>query len=191
MDIDTLQGLRRCPLFNGLTESEIIDLMHTVRYRVVRCCKGEFHAIEGSVCQYADIIIQGEMVASMMVPSGRIIRVAVHQSGKLLAPAFFFALDNQYPRLMMNYIKILSNVVSQLTKKVRMLSMSVREKLILYLKEQISLQQTKDILLPSSRQELADHFGIQKYSLQRCLNELKQEGAILVEGRHVKVLSLL
>ena len=53
MDIDTLQGLRRCPLFNGLTESEIIDLMHTVRYRVVRCCKGEFHAIEGSVCQYA------------------------------------------------------------------------------------------------------------------------------------------
>ena len=62
MDIDTLQGLRRCPLFNGLTESEIIDLMHTVRYRVVRCCKGEFHAIEGSVCQYADIIIQGEMV---------------------------------------------------------------------------------------------------------------------------------
>ena len=204
MDIDTLQGLRRCPLFNGLTESEIIDLMHTVRYRVVRCCKGEFHAIEGSVCQYA--------------PSGRIIRVAVHQSGKLLAPAFFFALDNQYPvtveatvdttvfrlmpadlekilsydpRLMMNYIKILSNVVSQLTKKVRMLSMSVREKLILYLKEQISLQQTKDILLPSSRQELADHFGIQKYSLQRCLNELKQEGAILVEGRHVKVLSLL
>ena len=201
MDIDTLQGLRRCPLFNGLTESEIIDLMHTVRYRVVRCCKGEFHAIEGSVCQYADIIIQGEMV-----------------SGKLLAPAFFFALDNQYPvtveatvdttvfrlmpadlekilsydpRLMMNYIKILSNVVSQLTKKVRMLSMSVREKLILYLKEQISLQQTKDILLPSSRQELADHFGIQKYSLQRCLNELKQEGAILVEGRHVKVLSLL
>ena len=90
---------------------------------------------------------------------------------------------------MMNYIKILSNVVSHLTKKVRMLSMSVREKVILYLEEQIRLQQSKDVLLPFSRQELADHFGIQKYSLQRCLNELKQEGAILVEGRHVKVLS--
>jgi CRP-like cAMP-binding protein len=173
--------------------------------------------MEATACQYADIIIQGEMVASMMSSSGRITRVAVHQSGKLLAPAFFFASDNQYPvtieatadttvfrlrpadlknilsydpRLMMNYIKILSNVVSQLTKKVRMLSMSVREKVILYLEEQIKLQQSKDVLLPFSRQELADHFGIQKYSLQRCLNELKQEGAILVEGRHVKVLSL-
>ena len=217
MDIDTLQGLRRCPLFNGLTESEIIDLMHMVRYRVVRCYKGDIHAMEGTACQYADIIISGEMVASMMVSSGRIIRVAVHQSGKLLAPAFFFASDNQYPvtveattdttvfrlrpadlenilsydpRLMMNYIKILSNVVSHLTKKVRMLSMSVREKVMHYLEEQIKLQQSKDVLLPFSRQELADHFGIQKYSLQRCLNELKQEGAILVEGRHVKVLSL-
>ena len=218
MDIDTLQGLRRCPLFNGLTESEIIDLMHMVRYRVVRCYKGDIHAMEATACQYADIIIQGEMVASMMSSSGRIIRVAVHQSGKLLAPAFFFASDNQYPvtieatadttlfrlmpadlekilshdpRLMMNYIKILSNVVSHLTKKVRMLSMSVREKVILYLEEQIRLQQSKDVLLPFSRQELADHFGIQKYSLQRCLSELKQEGAILVVGRHVKVLSLL
>ncbi|MBR3657790.1 MAG: Crp/Fnr family transcriptional regulator, partial [Prevotella sp.] len=162
--------------------------------------------------------ISGEMVASMMVSSGRIIRVAVHQSGKLLAPAFFFSSDNQYPvtieatadttlfrlmpadlekilshdpRLMMNYIKMLSNVVSHLTDKVRMLSMSVREKVMHYLEEQIRLQQSKDVLLPFSRQELADHFGIQKYSLQRCLNELKQEGAILVEGRHVKVLSLL
>ena len=216
MDIDTLQGLKQCPLFKGLTESEIIDLMHTVRYRVIRCYRGDFHAIEGTVCQYADIIISGEMVACMTGPSGRIIRVGTHQAGKLLAPAFFFASDNQYPvtieatanttifrlmpadlekilnsdqRLMMNYIVILSNIVSHLTKRVRMLSMSVREKVSLYLKEQSRLQQTKNILLPLSRQELADHFGIQKYSLQRCLNELKQEGAILVEGRHIQILS--
>jgi CRP-like cAMP-binding protein len=71
-----------------------------------------------------------------------------------------------------------------------MLSMSVREKVSLYLKEQSRQQQTQNIFLPLSRQELADHFGIQKYSLLRCLNELKQEGAILVEGRHIQILSL-
>ena len=217
MDIDTLQGLKRCSLFNGLSESEIINLMHTVRYRVIRCHKGEILAFEGSVCQYADIIINGEMVTNLMGPSGRIIRVATHQVGKLLAPAFLFASDNQYPvtievssettilrmmptdlekmlnsdqRLMMNYIRMLSNIVSHLTQKVRMLSMSVREKVSLYLKEQSRQQQTPNILLPLSRQELADHFGIQKYSLLRCLNELKQEGAILVEGRHIHILSL-
>jgi CRP-like cAMP-binding protein len=217
MDIDTLQGLKRCPLFKDLAEPEIIDLMHSVRYRVVHYRKGEVLAFEGSVCQSADIIISGEMVASLMGPSGRIIRVAAHQAGKLLAPAFLFASDNQYPvtveamtetivlrlmpadlekmlnsdhRLMMNYIRILSNIVCLLTKKVRMLSMNVREKVSLYLKEQSRLQQTRKILLPLSRQELADHFGIQKYSLLRCLNELKQEGVILVDGRHIEILSL-
>ena len=218
MDIDTLQGLEKCPLFKNLTESEIIELMHSVRYRIVRSLKGDILFLAGDECQYADIIISGEMVAYITAPSGNIIRMHSHQSGKLLAPAFLFAQDNHYPvtveatanstvlrmtaddfgkiihsdqRLMMNYIQLLSNIIAQLTKKVRMLSMSVREKVSHYLMEQSKLQQSKQIILPLSRQELADHFGIQKYSLQRCLNELKHEGFIRVEGRHIQIISQL
>ena len=218
MDIDTLHGLKQCPLFMGLTDQEIIGLMHTVRYRIVRFRKGDVLAFAGTVCQYADIVINGEMVAYAVGPSGRVVRMASHQRGKLLAPAFLFASDNHYPvtveaatatavlrltsddleimmhsdqRLMANYIRMLSNIIAQLTKKVRMLSMSVREKVCLYLKEQSRLQQASTIVLPLSRQELADHFGIQKYSLLRCLNELKQEGAIRVEGRSIQILSRL
>ena len=218
MDKDTLHGLQQCPLFEGLDESEIIDLMHIIRYRIIRFPKSDILAFAGSVCHYADIIISGEMVAYITAPSGHIIRMAVHQTGKLLAPAFLFANDNHYPvtveatkdttvlrlttddlermmhsdqRLMMNYIRMLSNIISMLTKKVRMLSMSVREKVCLYLKEQSKLQQTNNIVLPLSRQALAEHFGIQKFSLVRCLNELKQEGIILVEGRHIQILHQL
>lgn len=216
MDIDTLQGLKRCPLFNGLKESEIIDLMHTVRYRVIRSRRGAVWAYEGSACQHADFIINGEMVAILTGPTGNVIRMGSHQSGKLLAPAFLFAADNHYPvaieattdttilrltqpdfekllhgnqKLMMNFIRLLSNIISLLTKKVSMLSMTVRDKVIFYLKELSRSQQTNNVILPLSRQELADHFGIQKYSLLRCLSELKQEGAIRVDGRHIQILS--
>ena len=218
MDIDTLHGLKQCPLFMELTDQEIIGLMHTVRYRIIRFRKGDVLAFAGTVCQYADIVINGEMVAYAVGPSGRVVRMASHQRGKLLAPAFLFASDNHYPvtveaatatavlrltsddleimmhsdqRLMANYIRMLSNIIAQLTKKVRMLSMSVREKVCLYLKEQSRRQQASTIVLPLSRQELADHFGIQKYSLLRCLNELKQEGVIRVEGRSIQILSRL
>ena len=206
MDIDTLQGLKQCPLFRNLEESEIIALMHTVSYRIYRCRKGQIWVSAGSVCQYADIIISGEMVAYVTGPSGNIIRMAAHQSGKLLAPAFLFATETTVlrlspsdfdkmmhhdQRLMQNYIQLLSNIISQLTKKVRMLSMSVREKVCIFLMEQSRQQQTNNILLPMSRQEIADYFGIQKYSLLRCLNELKREGAIRVEGRHIQLLSQL
>ena len=215
MDIDTLHGLTKCPLFNGLTDNEVIGLMHTVRYRVVRFRKGEIFALAGEVCLHADIVISGEMMTNLIGPSGRSIRLTMQHSGNMLAPAFLFAQSNLYPvnveaavdtqvlrllpedlekllhtdaRLMMNFIRILSNNIAYLTKKIGMLSMTVREKILLFLKEQQREQQTTRIRLPFSRQKWADLFGIQKYSLQRCLNELQEEGILHLEGKHIQIL---
>jgi CRP-like cAMP-binding protein len=68
--------------------------------------------------------------------------------------------------------------------------LSVRNKVIFFLKEQQLLQKSSTIILPMSRQELADHFGIQKYSLQRALNELQESGAIRVDGKKIELLKL-
>ena len=47
MDIETFEGIRKCPLFEGLTDNEIMDLMHAVRYRVVRLYKSDFLFVAG------------------------------------------------------------------------------------------------------------------------------------------------
>jgi len=215
MDIDTLHGLMQCQLFKDLTESEIIELMHTIRYRIVRFRKGDIFSYAGTACLHADIIISGEMIANLMGPSGRVIRITMHHSGNMLAPAFLFAKDNIYPvtveatkdtqifrlqpgdvdlliknnhQIAMNFIHILSNIIAYLTKKVGLLSMSIREKVLLYLKEERQRQQTNQLTIPMSRQELADYFGIQKYSLQRCLNELQSSGIIRLDGKHIELL---
>lgn len=215
MDIDTLRGLSVCPLFKGLTDEEIMDAMHSVRYRVLTYKRGALFAVAGEECLHADIVISGEMTASMMSPSGRIITLNLHHSGNMLAPAFLFAADNHYPvtveavvdtrvlrlmrmdmeslilsdnRIALNEIHILSNIVSFLTKKVSMLSMSVREKVERYLKEEQKKQQSRHLRITLSRQALAEHFGIQKYSLQRCLREMQEAGEIQIEGRVVHLL---
>ncbi len=215
MDIDTLHGLMQCQLFKDLAESEVIELMHTIRYRIVRFRKGDIFSYAGTACLHADIIISGEMTASLMGPSGKIVRITMHHSGNMLAPAFLFAADNAYPvtveatkdtqifrlqpgdmelliqndhRIAMNFIRILSNIIAYLTKKVGILSMNIREKILLYLKEERQRQQTDHLTIPMSRQELADHFGIQKYSLQRCLNELQSSGIIRLDGKHIDLL---
>jgi CRP-like cAMP-binding protein len=69
--------------------------------------------------------------------------------------------------------------------------MNVREKLCHYLNEEAKRQKTSLITLPLSRQTLADNFGIQKYSLQRCLNELKEEGIIDFQGKAIHILKPL
>lgn len=216
MDIDTLHGLTQCPLFSGLTDDEVIELMHTVRYRIVRYRKGEIFALAGDTCQHADIVVSGEMTANLIGPSGRSIRMTMHHAGKMLAPAFLFAQSNCYPvtveaavdtqvlrlmpadlekllhadsRLMVNFIRILSNNIAYLTKKIGLLSLTVREKIMLYLKEQQQAQQSSRVHLSLSRQQLADLFGVQKFSLQRCLNELQQDGLIRIEGKYIQLLT--
>jgi len=217
MDIETLEGIRKCPLFEGLTDNEIIDLMHTVRYRVIRLYKGDFLFVAGDDCLHANILIDGEVVAYLDGASDRHIRMSTFHAGNMFAPAFLFAQDRRYPvtvqattntkvlrilstdferlleldpRLSKNFTFILSNLIAGLTKKVGMLLSSVRDKIIFFLKEERRRQQSNTIQLSMSRQELADHFGIQKYSLQRALNELQESGAIRIDGKTIEILKL-
>ena len=217
MDIETLEGIRKCPLFNGLTDNEIIDLMHAIRYRVIRLYKGDFLFVAGEECIHANILIDGEVVAYLEGTSDRYIRMSTFHAGNMFAPAFLFAQERRYPvtvqattntkvlriqsadferlleldyRLAKNFTVILSNLIAGLTKKVGMLLLSVREKIIFFLKEEQRRQQSNTIQLSMSRQELADHFGIQKYSLQRALNELQESGAIRIDGKTIEILKI-
>ena len=189
--------------------------MHRVRYRVQTYEKGEIFALAGSPCRHANIVIDGELSAKLISPSGRVVRMGMHHSGKMLAPAFLFANDSHYPvtieaesmsrvlrlssedlqlliqadeRIAINYVKMLSNIIAFLTNKVGTLSMTVREKTEALIKKEHRLQGTNPIFIKKSRQQLADEFGIQKYSLQRCLHEMQAEGIIRIEGKHIHVL---
>ena len=217
MDIDTLEGLRKCPLFEGFSDNEIIDLMHAIRYRVTRLFKGDFLFVAGEDCIHANILIDGDVVAYLEGASDRYIRMSTFHAGNMFAPAFLFAKDRRYPvtvqattntrvlrilsadferlleldsRLAKNFAVILSNLIAGLTKKVGMLLLSVRDKIIFFLKEEQRRQKSNTIILPMSRQELADHFGIQKFSLQRALNELQESGVIRVDGKTIEILKL-
>ena len=217
MDTETLEGIRKCPLFEGLTDNEVIDLMHAVRYRVTRLYKGDFLFVAGEDCLHANILLDGEVVAYLEGASDRYIRMSTFHAGNMFAPAFLFAQVRKYPvmvqattntkvlrilsadfeqlleldsRLYKNFTVILSNLIAGLTKKVEMLLLSVRDKIIFFLKEEQRHQQSNTIRLSMSRQELADHFGIQKYSLQRALNELQESGAIRIDGKTIEILKL-
>ena len=176
MDIDTLEGLRKCPLFEGFSDNEIIDLMHAIRYRVTRLFKGDFLFVAGEDCIHANILIDGEVVAYLEGASDRYIRMSTFHAGNMFAPAFLFAQERRYPVT----VQAMTN-----TKVLRIHSADFER-----LKEEQRRQQSNTILLSMSRQELADHFGIQKYSLQRALNELQESGAIHVDGKTIEILKL-
>ena len=152
----------------------------------------------------------------MVSLSGKQVEVTRLRPGNIIAPAFIFAKDNSMPvsvetdasvtllrmtpqtlkqlidrdeDIRMNYIRTLSNIDVFLTHKMKVLSLfTVREKVAYLLLERAGEQNSDTIHLSRSRQEIADSFGIQKFSLLRVLNEFEKEGVIRVDGKTIEII---
>lgn len=216
MDERILSTLASCPLFEGMTTAHIEELMNGVAYRLTRFDKGDVCNFVGESLMHLGIVVSGEITARMMGASGRMVEIIRWQQGGMITPGFIFAANNNLPvtieaksravllrlssqtlqhlidtcePVRANFIRRLSDIVAFLTDKLHFLTLlTVREKVACFLLEMARIQHSLTITLNDSRQTLADRFGIQKFSLLRCLASLTAEGAIKVEGRHITIL---
>ena len=217
MEASMYEILTNSPFFNGLTAKEIKELLQTVNYKIVEYPAKEIYTLAGMPCKYADFILKGELISRMTGLSGKQVQIDRLKACVLIAPAFIFAKNNAMPvsvktaqhttimrmmpselkhlidtneRIRMNFIQRLSSIDVFLTQKLRMLSLfTVREKVAYFLMKAAKEQQSRTIKLSNSRQEIADTFGIQKFSLLRCLSEFEDNGAIKIDGKQITILN--
>ncbi|MBM6991839.1 MAG: Crp/Fnr family transcriptional regulator [Prevotella sp.] len=216
MEERTLKALSKCPLFAGMNATEIEIAMAGVNYRLVDYDRHDIYALTGMPYKAADIVVSGILVCRMSSLSGKQVEVSRLRPGNIVAPAFIFGKDTDMPvsvetdsevtvlrmqkpvfrsliasdeRIMTNFIRVLSNIDVFLTQRLRVLSLfTVREKVAYLLMERAGEQGSNVIHLHRSRQEIADSFGIQKFSLLRVLADFAKEGAIKVDGREITIL---
>ena len=209
-------ALTRCPLFNDVSEQRLEQIVASAKHKLVKFDKKDIYILAGMPYRHVDIMVQGEMVARMVSLSGKSVEVIRLVAGNLIAPALIFSKDNLMPVsvetetettvlrmekadfvelididpiLRRNFITILSNIDVFLTKRLRVLSLfTVREKIGYFLKEASGKQGSNIVQLDKSRQEIAESFGIQKFSLLRTMSELAEAGAIRVEGKRITIL---
>lgn len=209
--------LTNSPFFDGLTAKEIKELLQTVNYKIVEYPAKEIYTLAGMPCKYADFILKGELISRMTGLSGKQVQINRLKACDLIAPAFIFAKNNAMPvsvetaqhttimrmmpselkhlintneRIRMNFIQLISSINVFLTRKLCMLSLfTVREKVAYFLMKAAKEQKSRTIKLSNSRQEIADTFGIQKFSLLRCLSEFEDNGAIKIDGKQITILN--
>lgn len=217
MTDNVMKALRTCPLFAGMSEVEIEMTLGVVSHQVVTLPSHEVYALAGMPCKYVDIVVSGVLICRMAALSGKQVEVSRLHCGNLVAPAFVFSKDRSLPvsvetdcrvelfrmkpetlkalidtdeTIRMNFIRILSNIDVFLTQKMKVLSLfTVREKVAYLLLERAGEQGSNEITLTRSRQEIADSFGIQKFSLLRVLADLEKEGAIAIKGKHITIIN--
>ena len=216
MEQRVLHALTKCPLFAGMTSVEIEVSMAGVSYSIVNYDSHDIYALTGMPCKTLDIVVRGVLVCRMSSLSGRQVEVSRLREGNLVASAFIFGKDNSMPvgaetdtdvtdlrmqkpvfrsligtneQIRDNFIRVLSNINAFLTHRMRVLSLfTVKEKVAYLLLERAGEQGSNVVHLSRSRQEIADSFGIQKFSLLRVLADFAKAGAIRINGREVTIL---
>ena len=216
MEPRVLNALTKCPLFAGMAPVEIEIAMAGVTYSIVNYDSHDIYALTGMPCKTLDIVIRGVLVCRMSSLSGKQVEVSRLHEGNLVAPAFILGKDTNMPvgvetdtdvtvlrmqktafhhligtheQIRDNFIRVLSNINAFLTHRMRILSLfTVKEKVAYLLLELAGEQGSNVIHLSQSRQEIADSFGIQKFSLLRVLADFTKAGAIKINGREVTIL---
>lgn len=197
-DMIDIATLRQIVLFAPAREDELNELIRNAPGRVHSYDKGEIIAIQGSRVKSLLVLLSGSIRAQMTNPEGKRLTMDEIDAPDLLAAAFVYSSQNQYPvtieatetntlvwgidreyllgfmgrhtSIMRSFLGLISDRSHFLTQKINALSLqSLRERLLSYLARHGSTGKQED---------LAMLLGVTRPALARLLSELSSEGII-------------
>lgn len=213
---DIISLLSDCPLFMGLEDDVLSQLIQTSSGRIKSFSKGELMAQAGDEVIFLHIMISGSVKGEMVDYTGKVIKIEDILPPRPLAPAFLFGNQNRYPvnitasdavevlsipvdnflRMMQTSERVLRNFVDNvssrgqfLSNKIKFLSFSsIRGKLAQYLLDLSRKTNSDRIFMPHSQSQLSELFGVARPSVGRAISEMNQKGIIQTDGKVIVLL---
>lgn len=197
--------LNTIPLF------ENVD-MGDIAYSVKSFTKNQTVYNRGNQCSTIDIVLSGSLVAYSLSQNGNENIVFNFNKYSVIGANLLFGTVNRYPlniyctsdcelisisksevcnllndsSFAMNFIKNISLNSQGMNKKIAMLvGKSLRENITYYLITLSVEQHSNIVMLPMSKKQLADYFGVQRPSLFRELKLMKDEGLIEIDNKKI------
>jgi len=206
------QILKNIPLFAGLSEADLDDLMQIVR--VSEHARGELLFSEGEKAVGFFVVLDGRVKVYKLSPEGKERILHVIQPGGTFAEAAIFG-EGLYPayaeplqtskllflpkegflgllrdnsRIAINMIAGLSKFLRQFANQIEDLTFKdVPSRLARYLLD-LSRGREQAFDLPISKSQLASNLGTVSETLSRTLRKLSEDDLILVAGKSVRIL---
>lgn len=202
-------------LFKDLNINELENFFKIVKTKIVRYKKNEPIYLAGDLIENIGIIIKGSAIIEKIDAEGNkniyslIIKgehfgdsysfinspIMVNViSNKEIEVLFIRAKDilskntKEINKIQKNIIEILSKKNLQLSRKIRDISgITIRKKLISYLKEESILNNSKKISIPYNRQELSEYLNCNRSQLSKEITKLKKEGLVTVNKNKFEI----
>ena len=89
--------LLQMPLFRGITEETLLKFVLLHQHTLKSYKPGEFIAMQGDIYRSLYILCNGTVRTQMVSAEGKQLTIETLRAPKLLAPAFIFASENRFP----------------------------------------------------------------------------------------------
>ncbi len=203
-------------LFRGLTEEELSMLFKKINHQIRHFRSGEMLAQAGEEVGKAILLMEGRLQGEMVDFSGNSLKIEELSPPQMVAAAFLFGPQSRFPvflsaktegkimviqkkeftsmlslepRVMVNYISIVSGKAQFLSGKITFLSLkTIKEKIAYYLLQRMKSGGDNSVKIDQTQTNLADFFGVARPSLTRTILELESQGVLTWSRESVSVL---
>ena len=203
-------------LLNTLPQNEILKFIANGSFKIVTYEQDNVVHFDGDQCNKLEIILLGKIVVDRIDPSGNLLTIAEFYPDDILGGNLIFSKNHQYPMtvttqlpsilleiskdllldlcfsnrgFLKSYLEFISDHALLLGEKIKhSVNRSIRECVIRFLKYESKKQSTVQIKLHSSKKALAEKIGVQRTSLSRELQKMKNEGLIIFDTESITIL---
>lgn len=201
--VDSLASTR---LFETYPRAELENLLRTGTCRVRSYAKGQVIHLQNDPCEDVDLVMKGKVLALSINSEGHSLIVAIFREKELLGENLVFSSRNRYPLTIIaaldsdilsmpkgmilklcqedpSFTSALLSVISDktgiLTDKISSMALpGIRQRIMEHLEREVKKQGSRTIKLMETKKEMAENMGMQRTSLSRELNQMRQEGLI-------------
>ncbi len=210
--------LLNSPLFRGLTTDELSLLFSQVKHQVRHFRAGELLAQAGDPVEKALILMEGRLQGEMIDFAGNSLKIEELDPPQMVAAAFLFGpkgispvflsakTDGKIlviqkkdftgmlsfePRVMVNYINIVSGKAQFLSGKITFLSLkTIKEKIAYFIMQRMKNSGNGHVPIDQTQTNLADLFGVTRPSLSRTILEMEKQDIFVWSRDHIVIKDL-
>lgn len=213
------EKIHHLTLLNALPATLMEDWIHSGKITLQRFQPGQIIHLDGDLCRGMEIILSGRVSVERIDESGNL--MIINQFGPddmiggnlvfsrnprypmtiiakspstlvVLEKSLIFELCSRYPEFLEQFLSAISDNAMMLGDKIKhYIQRSLRESLTSYLKNMAMIQGSNRIQLPVTKKELAEQIGVQRTSLSRELQKMKQEGLVEYDAQTIRLLKPL
>ncbi len=211
-----MQAAAAIPLLASLGENGLRQALDSGAFQPRSYRKGQLVHAEGEPCLGLEVILSGQLAVERLTPEGDLMTIAVFGPGDCLGGNLLFSsrpvyqlavtasghtrvlaiarqplfdLFQRHSAFLAQYLAYVSDNAGLLEEKLRhFANLPIRQRVLNYLHAQAARQGGRRVLLPVSKTALAEQFGVQRTSLSRELQKMRDQGLIAFDRQSITLL---